>query len=147
MQASETRQPKSCNSSKSTDPVPKGQRRPLWRRAHRTCLDGDASRLVNSGLKPAVKDAVQLQVEVLVQFITSSWLYQNDRSFGSAVMIPPLHYIQMSPSFEREIVGRDVDAGARLRTQVSVAELQEACRSRMQPLNQIFERRPSGSWH
>ena len=27
MQASETRQPKSCNSSKSTDPAPKGQRK------------------------------------------------------------------------------------------------------------------------
>ena len=103
----------------------------MWRHSHRTCLDGDASRLVNSGLKPAVKDAVQLQVEVLVQFITSSWLYQNERSFGSAVMIPPLHYIQMSPSFEREIMGRDVDAGARLRTQVSGAELQGACRGRM----------------
>ena len=105
----------------------------MWRRAHRTCLDGDASRLVNSGLKPAVKarNAVQLQVEVLVQFITSSLLHQNDRSFGSALMIPPLHDIQMSPSFEREIMGRDVDVGARLRTQVSGAELQGACRGRM----------------
>ena len=107
MQASDTRQPKSRKPSKSTDPVPKGQRKPAHLAAFARNVPG--WECLSSCQLSAETCTQSLQCSPAasggVRAIHHVFLAAPERNqFWSPRRTPPLHDMQVPPSFERKVM-------------------------------------------